>query len=76
MKQIFFLLAMLLSFSAYSQLSETENRALDELIASEVEIEADALKSRVVASIFDAAFFLKCELFRITTIMVVLVKLF
>lgn len=57
MKQLFFLLAMLLSFSAYSQLSETENRALDELIASKVEIEADALKSRVVESIFDAAFF-------------------
>ena len=57
MKQLFFLLAMFLSFSAYSQLSETENKALDELIASKVEIEANALKAGVVKNTFDAAFF-------------------
>lgn len=57
MKHLFFLLAMFLSFSAYSQLSEIENRALDKLISSKVEIEANALKAGVVQSVFDAAFF-------------------
>ncbi len=57
MKQLFFLLAMLLSFSAFSQLSDAENIALDELIASKVEIEADALKSSAIAAVFEAEFF-------------------
>ena len=57
MKQLFFLLAMLLSFSAYSQLSEAEDKALDELIATQVEIEADAIKATALKKVFDATFF-------------------
>lgn len=57
MKQLFFLLAMLFSFSAFSQLSDAENKALDELIATQVEIEADAIKATALKNVFDAAFF-------------------
>ena len=48
---------MLVSFSAFCQLSDTENKALDELIASKVEIEANAIKSSVLTNTFDASFF-------------------
>lgn len=51
------LFSMLLSFSAFSQLSDAENKALDELIANQVEIEADAIKATAVKNVFDAAFF-------------------
>lgn len=57
MKTLFLVLGMLFSFSAFCQLSEAEHNAIDKLIDSQVEIEAHALKSRVVESIFDAAFF-------------------
>ncbi len=57
MKQLSFLLAMLLSYSAYSQLGNAENKALDELIAAQVEIEADAIKATALKKVFDAAFF-------------------
>ena len=57
MKQLFFLLAMLCSISAFSQLSDAENKALDKLISSKVEIEADALKSSAIKAIFDTEFF-------------------
>lgn len=57
MKQVFILLAMLLSFSAFSQLSDAENKALDKLIASKVEIDADVLKSSAIKALFDAEFF-------------------
>lgn len=57
MKQLFFLLALLFSFSAFCQLSDAENKALDKLIASKVEIEADVLKSKAIKSVFDAEFF-------------------
>jgi hypothetical protein len=48
---------MLVSFSAFCQLSDAENKALDELIASKLEIDADALKSSVLTNTFDASFF-------------------
>ena len=51
------LFSMLLSFSAFSQLSDAENKALDELIAIQVEIEADALNATVLKNTFDATFF-------------------
>ncbi|OQX80564.1 MAG: hypothetical protein B6D64_02995 [Bacteroidetes bacterium 4484_276] len=57
MKQQFFLFAMLCSISAFSQLSDAENKALDKLISSKVEIEADALKSSAINALFDAEFF-------------------
>ncbi len=52
-----FLIPMLFSFSAFSQLSDAENKALDELIANQVEIEVDAIKATAVKNVFDAAFF-------------------
>jgi len=57
MKQLIFLLAMLCSISAFSQLSDAENKALDELIAGKVEIDADALKSSAINALFDVEFF-------------------
>ncbi len=57
MKQLFILLAMLLNFSAFSQLSDAENKALDKLIADKVEIEADVLKSSVLKKMFDTEFY-------------------
>ncbi|MDA3866765.1 MAG: hypothetical protein PF489_08470 [Salinivirgaceae bacterium] len=57
MKKLFFLLAIFCSVSAYSQLRDAENKALDELITSKVEIEADAVKSGVLKKTFDASFF-------------------
>ena len=51
------LFSMLFSFSAFSQLSDTENKALDKLISSQVEIEADAIKATALKNVFDAAFF-------------------
>jgi hypothetical protein len=51
------LFSMLFSFSAFSQLSNAENKALDELIANQVEIETDAIKATAVKNVFDAAFF-------------------
>lgn len=57
MKQLFILLAMLCSISAFSQISDAENKALDKLIASKLEIDADALKSSAINALFDAEFF-------------------
>lgn len=57
MKNLIVLIGILFSFSAYCQLSEKENKALDELIATQVEIEADVLKSSVLKTLFDAEFF-------------------
>jgi hypothetical protein len=52
-----FLISLLFSFSAFSQLSDAENNALDDLIASQLEIEVDAIKATAVKNVFDAAFF-------------------
>lgn len=57
MKNLFFLIGILLSFSAFSQLSDAENKALDKLIASKVEIDADVLKSSVIKKVFDGKFY-------------------
>ena len=57
MKQLFFLLAMFCSVSAFSQLSDAEDKALDKLIASKVEVEADVLKSSAIKALFDVEFF-------------------
>jgi hypothetical protein len=56
-KLAIFLISMLFSFSAFSQLSDAENKALDKLIASKLEIEADAIKATALKNVFDAAFF-------------------
>lgn len=57
MKQLLFFLAMLFSFSAFGQLTDTEDKALDKLIASQVEIEADAINTKVLKNTFDATFY-------------------
>jgi hypothetical protein len=57
MKNLFLLIAVLISFSAFSQLSDEENNALNKLIKEQIEIEADALKSAAVEKVFNANFF-------------------
>lgn len=57
MKIIIFLIALHIGFSASCQLSEKENEALDKLIAEQVDIEADAVKSTAVKQTFSAEFF-------------------
>ena len=52
-----FLISLLFSFSAFSQLSDAENKALDDLIASQIEIEVDAIRVSALKTVFDAAFF-------------------
>ena len=55
-KIVTLLFSMLLGSSAYCQLSDAENKALDNLIVSQVEIEADAIKATALKKVFDAAF--------------------
>lgn len=57
MKCFFTLFIMFCFLSGFAQITEKESAALDKLIESKVEIEADALKSSVLQKMFDAEFF-------------------
>ncbi len=57
MKWFFTLVIMFCFLAGFAQITEKEIAALDKLIESKVEIEADALKSSVLQKIFDAEFF-------------------
>ena len=58
MKYFFTLFIVLCFLEGFAQITEKENAALDKLIESKVEIEADALTSSVLQKMFDAEFFI------------------